>query len=177
MPPLCNSLYEGPCTRNVCNFYHPQVNHSVLENFQTSHHRNSKIVTEWSAEISSAPNALIKTAVGTTSGSLLSVLRSLFFVNHSQVLQGEGIASVKQEPSVPLRGGIDCQPATPSSNQTLSSSTSSTHRMDANPHRLQCPAWNDGYCPEGKDCKMLHLGRVILLHCRPLKQFAHTSEK
>jgi len=176
MPPLCNSLYEGPCTRNVCNFYHPQVNHFVLANFPTSHHRNSKIVTEWSAEISSAPNALIRTAVGTTSGSLMSVLRSLLFVNHSLVLQGEGIAPTKQEPSAPLRGGVDCQPATPPNNQPLSS-TSSTHRTDADLHRPQCPAWNDGYCPEGKDCKMLHLHRVIPLHCRPFEQFAHTGAK
>ena len=138
-----------------------------------SHCWNSKTVTEGSAETSSTLNAFIGIALGTTSDSLLSVLYSLFSANHSQqVLQGEEVVPAKREPPVP-RGGADQQPVIPPVNQPPPSSITSAHRPDVDPQRPQCPAWNDGYCSRGRNCKMLHIPRVIMFRRCPRKQPAH----
>jgi hypothetical protein len=84
MPPLCLSLYEGRCTRNVCIFYHPEVNRLSPGQVPISHRWNSKIATEWSAENSSDPNAMIRTVARYHFRLPAVRIAFLFSVNYSQ---------------------------------------------------------------------------------------------
>ena len=53
------------------------------------------------------------------------------------------------KPSLPIYRGESAQNVLPPTDE-------STHEVE-NSGQGQCPSWNDGYCPEGKNCKMHHL--------------------
>ena len=67
------------------------------------------------------------------------------------------------QPVPSMISGANRQPVHSQANQPLPS-TMSTHGADVDPRQLQCPAWNDGYCPRGRHCNMQHLHRVTHLY-------------
>ena len=108
---MCDLLYKGPCTRKICDYYHPEASHSAPVIFRFPHHCTSVIVTERSAETPSAPDAIRKTAVGSTSGSLLSVFPSLFpSISRDDSYRMKGLMSLNEIRSLPP---LSPGPATP----------------------------------------------------------------
>ncbi|KAF9649159.1 hypothetical protein BDM02DRAFT_3186563 [Thelephora ganbajun] len=87
------------------------------------------------------------------------------------------VVTVKREPLVlPLTDGANQQPVSPPNSQSLLS-TSSTHRVDVGIDPPQCPAWNDGYCPEGRHCKMLHIHPAVRWRMEAEQEAAKTTNR
>ena len=160
---------------------------SCFDRFLLPHHYTRVTAAEWSAVTSSTSDAATRTALSFILGSLLSVFRSPSSINFSQFQQDEVDPDKRGLPTLPLepktsrasdadRDGKDKQPAPSPTSQSISSSTPPTHGTDTGIGQIQCPAWNDGYCPRGRYCKMLHIHRVILPYIHALKRSTYTTE-
>ena len=166
----------------------PRGKSSYFGRFFLPHHCTRVTAADWSAGTSSTPDATIRAVLGSILGSLLCVFRSLSSINFSQFSQDEvdpdkrGLSTLPLEPKTSRaadadRDGKDKQPALSPTSQSISSSTPSTHGTDTGIGQIQCPSWNDGYCPRGRYCKMLHIHRVIPPYIHALKRSTYTTEK